>query len=69
MFLARFLVQSNRRYLIIYIFHCQAQDRALAPPPLVENALQNHIEAVRAKKATLKKVDVRIENGIIIIDE
>lgn len=47
----------------------QAQDRQLEPRPMIEDPLENHIEAVRAMKATLRKPEVRSENGVIIIDD
>lgn len=46
----------------------QASKRVLSPKPPEMDQLRKHIEEVRAKAITLKKVDVRKENGIIIIE-
>lgn len=46
----------------------QADDRILAPKSPAADALRDHIEEVRAKALTLRKVEVRKENGVIVID-
>lgn len=46
----------------------QATQRVLSPKPPEVDPLRNHIEEVRAIAITLNKVDVRKENGIIIIE-
>lgn len=52
----------------ILCFIIQSNERVLEPRPPVVDPLHDHMEDVRARARTLRKVDVRTENGTIIID-
>lgn len=46
----------------------QANERILPPAPPVVDPLREHITKIQEQARALKKVEVRTENGVVIIN-
>lgn len=47
----------------------QAANRVIPPQPPNEDPTQRYSEAIREAARNLKKVEIRVENNVIIIDD